>query len=318
MATFNGARHLVRQLDSIANQSRLPDHMVIQDDGSIDGTVDILHDYMRNFQFPVTLQVNKVRLGYARNFISAFAATAADLIFFCDQDDIWHPEKLRTICATAAAFPEGVITHDLSIRRETGEEGDIASYYAALSREFLPRAICFKGCSLAVKRSFVDRWGWPDARWGISHDFWLALMSTASGDRRYIDAPLVEHCIHAHNTSGWIASKRDLLYTADRDLLSDRRPSDAELLIEMVMKRDRAHWASAFRETIQGRGAGFGRDLERALSKNTEFHRNLDGVRNAQADVGSGGRKPGSPRPPVRWGLGAALEGIGSARSRSA
>src|SRR5581483_2986961 len=105
MATFNGAAHLPRQLRSLAAQERLPDELVVSDDGSTDQTATILHGFAEQAPFPVRLLTNDRPLGSTANFEVAIAAATGDIIAPCDQDDVWYPEKLKRIEAAFDATP---------------------------------------------------------------------------------------------------------------------------------------------------------------------------------------------------------------------
>ena len=95
MCTFNGAAHLERQLRSLLAQNRLPDEVVIHDDGSTDATNSILDRFAASAPFPVRFRIQPQRLGASANFASAIAAADGQIIACCDQDDVWYPEKLQ-------------------------------------------------------------------------------------------------------------------------------------------------------------------------------------------------------------------------------
>ncbi len=97
MATYNGAAYLEQQLESLAKQRLLPGELVVTDDGSTDGTIALIEDFARCAPFPVRIVKNEVRLGYRGNFIKNSTICGCDLIAFCDQDDVWHPEKLQEV-----------------------------------------------------------------------------------------------------------------------------------------------------------------------------------------------------------------------------
>jgi glycosyltransferase involved in cell wall biosynthesis len=246
MATYNGERHLDEQLASLANQTCLPDELIISDDGSSDRTQEIIQSFVRSSPLHVRLQVNPQRLGYARNFMSAANQAQGDLILFCDHDDIWHPEKIAVVRQAAQASGANLISHDIRVFHETPASPEIDSYFRLLCERGFSPSVCFKGCSLAVRRSFLDRFGWPPESSSVSHDFWLALLATALGERHYIEQALVSHRIHGRNASGWIASRADRVGT---------RPggsnTETELLIDLCIKRKSLSWTHDFLRVIR-------------------------------------------------------------------
>jgi glycosyltransferase involved in cell wall biosynthesis len=94
MATFNGARFLEAQLESLASQRRMPDELVVYDDGSTDATLDILESFARRAPFAVSVTCNERRLGWMENFIMALGGCQGEVVAWSDQDDVWHPDKL--------------------------------------------------------------------------------------------------------------------------------------------------------------------------------------------------------------------------------
>ena len=99
MATYNGEKFLEQQLQSLSKQTRLPAELVICDDTSSDATVDIIKRFSETAPFPVKLVVNEERLGWRGNFLKAASLCVSEYIAYCDQDDIWLPEKLATVQA---------------------------------------------------------------------------------------------------------------------------------------------------------------------------------------------------------------------------
>ncbi len=101
MALYNGAKFIRTQLDSIRTQTLVPDRVVMCDDGSRDGTVEIVQAYIQEFNLQDTwkLVINEQNLGYARNFYKAMQLCDTDLIFLCDQDDVWCEDKIERMTA---------------------------------------------------------------------------------------------------------------------------------------------------------------------------------------------------------------------------
>ena len=95
MVTCNGSPFVSEQLDSVAAQSRLPDELVISDDGSDDTTVGLCRAFGERARFAVHILVNDAALGPVQNRSIAMAACMGETIASADQDDVWHPDKLR-------------------------------------------------------------------------------------------------------------------------------------------------------------------------------------------------------------------------------
>ena len=105
MCTYNGAsRHLAEQLDSIFSQTLLPAELIVQDDGSTDNTMDLLHSYAAKTPEGMEMRIfrNEKQMGINANFFSAMRRAKGDLIAVSDQDDIWMPTKLEEQAAAMA------------------------------------------------------------------------------------------------------------------------------------------------------------------------------------------------------------------------
>jgi glycosyltransferase involved in cell wall biosynthesis len=109
MATYNGERFVLEQLRSLASQTRLPDELVVSDDGSEDRTLQIVRDSAAEAPFRVHIQANTGRLWCHRNFWHAASLCSGDIFAFCDQDDVWLPEKLALCVAEFEADPDVVL-----------------------------------------------------------------------------------------------------------------------------------------------------------------------------------------------------------------
>ena len=94
MATYNGKSYIGEQLASLANQSVAPAELIVTDDCSNDGTLDVIGHFAITAPFPVRIFKNERRIGHRENFMHAASLCTSDLIAFCDQDYIWDPKKL--------------------------------------------------------------------------------------------------------------------------------------------------------------------------------------------------------------------------------
>src|ERR1035437_7645952 len=110
MATYNGQKHIRRQLDSLAAQSQIPEELVITDDNSTDDTVSVIDAFAKTAPFLVNVYRNKTRLGYRANFMRAASLCRSELIAFCDQDDYWYPQKIA-VSVKPFSDPEVLLTY---------------------------------------------------------------------------------------------------------------------------------------------------------------------------------------------------------------
>lgn len=119
VATYNGASYVLEQLESIRLQSVPVDAVYLADDGSDDGTADIVREWIILHHLDDTwhFSVNPGNLGYAENFMQLIATAVregADYIFLADQDDIWLPGKVERMLALIRRFPAlGLLCSDL-------------------------------------------------------------------------------------------------------------------------------------------------------------------------------------------------------------
>lgn len=97
VATYNGALYLRKQLDSIMNQTIVPNEVIVSDDNSSDDTNKILNEYEKRYPEYITVLNNDINIGYIKNFWLAISKATGDFIFLSDQDDIWYPTKVETM-----------------------------------------------------------------------------------------------------------------------------------------------------------------------------------------------------------------------------
>lgn len=96
MATYNGSRFLIEQLESIAAQESVLWSLIVSDDGSSDQTLTILREYQQRWPKERLIIRQGPRTGFCQNFLSMACDSQikADFYAFCDQDDVWMPDKL--------------------------------------------------------------------------------------------------------------------------------------------------------------------------------------------------------------------------------
>lgn len=96
LCTYNGEKYIEYQINSILDQDYTIDEIQIGDDGSTDNTIDIINNLKKQHE-NIFLTQNKQRLGINDNFENTIKRCNGDYICLSDQDDIWHPNKLKVI-----------------------------------------------------------------------------------------------------------------------------------------------------------------------------------------------------------------------------
>jgi glycosyltransferase involved in cell wall biosynthesis len=214
LCTYNGARFLRKQLDSFLAQERLPDEIVVCDDGSTDDTIRILEKFQSEIVIPVALHCNSANLGPAKNFEKAIKLCSGDLIALSDQDDVWLPKKLalaehhfQQFPKTEVVFSNGIVVDsDLAPRHYTLWEqvGFTPSECRKVSRhqglEVLLKHVVATGATMVMKASIRDRALPIPALW--MHDAWIAIIAAASGTLDVVPAPVFLYRQHAVNVVG--------------------------------------------------------------------------------------------------------------------
>lgn len=247
LCTFNGAEFLPAQLQSIRNQSRPIDRLVISDDGSTDGTLAIL----RSLEAPprTVLHQNERRLGASANFGQALRQVNGDVVVLCDQDDIWYHNKVERLLFELDRHVEALLVHsDARIIDGTGVPSGKTLFaelsYSASDRTrwdrgealaILVRQNVVTGATIAIRRDLLDyALPVPDGFW---HDEWLALIAAAIGQIRRIDEPLIDYRIHDRNQIGLLkirARERLRAMTSKRGDYHLKRAQKLEVLLQRV------------------------------------------------------------------------------------
>lgn len=240
MCTYNGAAYLQPQLDSLLAQSLRPDEIVIGDDGSTDASMDMLQAFAvraRDAGIAVRLLRHRENMGYVDNFSAGLRAATGEVLFLCDQDDVWQADKLARMSERFEQHPSLLLLH--SDARLVDAEGRSlgCSLFEALQMtpqekeaihggrafDVVLRRSFVTGATAALRRELVSL-ALPVAP-GWIHDEWLAALAAAAGRVDFIDEPLIDYRQHGANQIGMrkrtLAMKwRDLLLPRGR-LLAD-------------------------------------------------------------------------------------------------
>lgn len=215
VATYNGRRYVRQQLDSVLNQSVKDVRILIGDDGSTDGTLDLLMQHAENFSDRVELLPTQGRGGGASaNFSRLLLATDAPYVFLCDQDDVWDEGKVAVSleCMRGLESVYGVgtplLVHtDLRVVDQSLETLSVSFFkfqrldaQAASLKQLLVQNMV-TGCTVVVNRALLNK-ALPVPADAIMHDWWLALVAAAFGKIGFVNRATMSYRQHGANTVG--------------------------------------------------------------------------------------------------------------------
>lgn len=226
LATYNGAEYLPEQIASIQAQTHHHWRLLVRDDGSTDATVSIVRKFAAADRRIELLDDGRGNLGVVGNFAALADAALkqpARYVAFCDQDDVWQPQKLAWQLERMAAA-----------EREAGENTPIAvhSDLAVVDRQLRPVHPSFlryqglwhesehplrtlvvqnfvTGCTLLVNRPLLEL-AVPLPSQALVHDWWLALVAASAGRLEFLPQATVLYRQHGGNTIGarrWFAPR---------------------------------------------------------------------------------------------------------------
>lgn len=231
MCTYNGFQYLREQLRSIASQTRLPDELVICDDGSTDDTVVLLAAFAAGASFPVRVVSNSEKLGPAKNFEKAVRLCQGDIIILADQDDVWKPQKLDRLVNALEQHPDAAYAFsDAETINETGAllhrrlwdlvglRKNLKQFSGSGQVRILLKKNVITGAAQAFRASFKDIILPIPSEW--MHDYWIALLGSVLSYGVPVSEPLFMYRRHAGQVcglggKGFLAASRVSLATSD-------------------------------------------------------------------------------------------------------
>ena len=270
LASFNGARFLAEQLESLTAQKLTHWTLLIADDGSTDGTAEIIKDYSHIDNRIKTLNQQGSNTKSALSNFSALLTAAleqgAEYVFCCDQDDVWNSNKLD-LMLTRLKKLEGenkvpsLVHHDLEVVNAALEP--IADSFIDLMQihptdQHNPQRLISRnevtGCAMACNRALLEV-ALPISDQAVMHDWWLALCAGYFGRLAFTSDKLVKYRQHGKNTigaksfwhalnpftnwvAGWRRGNQDFIASVDqatafRDAMIERFDKDSEEFIAL-------------------------------------------------------------------------------------
>jgi len=203
LAVFNGEKYLDEQLTSLENQTGVDVSVIANDDGSTDSSTEILETWEKKGLIAEIHRTQNIGAANAFNFLLGTVKTG-EFFAFCDQDDLWEPNKLELMCGlmNQASSPSMVFCKRNFINDKgqpigkPKEERKIPSFENALVENLAPGntvLLNHKAIRLLQKFEYSN----------VGHfDFWVYLVVSAFGECIFLNSPLIKYRIHKNNTVG--------------------------------------------------------------------------------------------------------------------
>ncbi len=216
IATYNGAKYIKEQVDSILMQLEADDELIVSDDRSTDDTINILKSYNdsrikifnHNRKFSNYNNHQKV----SANFENAIMHASGDWIFLSDQDDVWAPNKVE-VCSKYFSTHDLIVSDCCFIK-----DGKVDLNSSILKGRdpiwsFMGKAPNYHGCCMAFKSSRKNIL-LPFPTKLYTHDAWIGHIIRIVGKTIILNKP--NDCLVYYrllSTSVSHKNKRNILYT---------------------------------------------------------------------------------------------------------
>lgn len=246
LSTYNGGRFLAEQLDSLIAQTHENWVIYASDDGSTDDTLDLLRQYQRSLGLDRLNIVSGPQRGFAHNFLSLAKneAITADYFAFCDQDDVWHPERLTQSISALQSHPDNKPSLFCSRTKLIDEHDSPLGHSPLFSKPATFKNALIQSIAGGNTMLFNSRARQLLAQASaeqkiIFHDWLLYLLvSGCGGYVHYSTQPLVDYRQHNGNLIGSAASPWKRIFLTCRAMLSSLAQWHSQLIANLSPFRD--------------------------------------------------------------------------------
>lgn len=216
LATYNGQKYIEEQINSIIAQDFSDWKLILSDDGSSDSTAEILESYAEKMPEKIVHYKSGKRFGNAQNhfmhLLEQFHNTP--YIMFCDQDDVWHPDKISKTFARMEeiekdpSVPALVHTDLCVVDQSLNKLSDSFCRFSKLDGNRLGLGQLLvqnvvTGCTLMINRALAQlACESPLPKNALMHDWWIALICSVFGTSSFLNQPTIDYRQHSNNSVG--------------------------------------------------------------------------------------------------------------------
>jgi glycosyltransferase involved in cell wall biosynthesis len=214
MCVYNGERYLKDQLESILGQTLPPDEVNIYDDCSTDSTVSLIRNFITRYNLTSWhININLYNKGWRLNFYDALLNCSGDYIFFCDQDDIWYPNKISTMINIMQRNQKILVLSGLqqTINSDNKIIDNIEtiniknSFDRTINKSDLyDNIVNFQnriGAAMLIRKIIKEQLLFFARNNLFAHDLWAVNISSLMGGCYWVNSPVIRYRIHNNNAS---------------------------------------------------------------------------------------------------------------------
>ncbi len=214
LSTYNGEKYIYDLLKSLENQTFKDFQVIIRDDGSKDNTIHLIDEFIKNTSLKIRLLTNNINLRSTKSFETLVKASESEYFMFCDQDDIWLPEKIEltynkikelevnneegTPCLAFSdlkVVDESLNTISDSFFKQQKTDPNVCNnIWKCIAISVVP------GCTMIMNKH-CKKYILPIPSFRV-HDHWAICNIAYYGKCDYISQPTILYRIHSNNTIG--------------------------------------------------------------------------------------------------------------------
>ncbi|NQX32754.1 glycosyltransferase family 2 protein [Pedobacter boryungensis] len=211
IATYNGEKYILEQLNSILPQLCYDDEVIISDDLSTDATLAIIESINDH---RIKIYINEQNYGYSKNFENALNKVKGEVIFIADQDDVWYPNKVQRML-------KALENAEMAISDATGVDENLKPLYPSHFEihqtkqgfwvNFLKTR--YIGACMAFKKELLQKaLPLPSNFRLCAYDYWLAIIAEYYFSVNLVNEPLLKYRRHNNNASSGGTSSHNSLF----------------------------------------------------------------------------------------------------------
>lgn len=213
LATYNGSKYLREQLDSLVYQrTTLNFQIIISDDMSTDGTIDILREYEKKFSFIRVIFNDSNKHGALENFAHLVKYVKninidTNYFMFCDQDDVWKVDKIELSYNEISKYQIGKPVLVYTSKDYVDSELNHINWNVR-GEEVFDHTILIQnktyGCTYIFNRLLFDKLEFNISKKFINYDHYVAIQSFIYGNIYFLDKKTILYRQHRNNVSGTV------------------------------------------------------------------------------------------------------------------